>query len=289
MAIRSIGSGTLSFGLVSIPFKLYNATRSGAVQFHQLHPLCGGRIQYKVYCPTCDEMVSRRELIKGYEYEKGRMVEFTGDELKALEAARTHELELVEFVPLETVDLIQVDKTYFIGPQKGAARAYRLLARAMRERGRVAVGRYMTRGREQLVVLRPYRDGLLLHQMHYAEEVLDFEEVDIGEETEPRPGEEELAQQLIDHLSGGAFDASRYRDTFRDRVLDAVEEKIAGKAIRDAGDAGATPIVDLFDALKASLAADANPDASADSDAPGDTKHEDASRESPNDVESHDD
>ena len=257
MAARSIGSGTISFGLVSIPFKLYTAASSQSVKFHQLHGKCGGRIKYQVYCPTDDEVVERKELIKGYEYAKDQYVRFENSELKALEAEKSHILDIVEFVPLDTVDLIYVDKSYYLGPDKGGAKAYRLLSRAMEDTGKVAIGRHTARGKEQLVIVRPYKNGLLLHQVYYADEVRAFEDIDLGEDVGFKPGEPELAQQLIAHLSAEDFEPQKYRDEFRDRVLAAVEQKVAGEEITLAPEQPTAQIIDLFDALKASLGAGA--------------------------------
>ncbi len=132
---RATSSGTLSFGLVSIPFKIFTAASAEGVKFHQLHEKCGNRIKYQVYCPTDDEVVDRADLVKGYEYTKGQYVRFEADELKALEEEKTHNLEIIEFVPLDTVDFVYVEKSYYLGPDKGGHKAYRLLSKAMREAG----------------------------------------------------------------------------------------------------------------------------------------------------------
>src|SRR6266404_1265913 len=155
MAARAIGTGTISFGLVSIPVKLYTATSSEAVSFNLLHKKCRGRIKQQIFCPTDNE------LVKGYEYAKNQYVLFTDEELDALEAAKTNSLEIVEFVPASTVDWIYISKTYYLGPDKGGDKAYRLLSEAMDRTEKIAVGRYWTRGKEQLVLLRPYKNGLM--------------------------------------------------------------------------------------------------------------------------------
>ena len=253
MPARAISSGTLSFGLVSIPFKIYTAASAEGVKFHQLHDKCGNRIKYQVYCPTDDQVVERSALIKGYEYAKGQYVRFDADELKALEDEKTHSLEIIEFVPLDTVDFVYVEKSYYLGPDKGGHKAYRLLAEAMQETGRVALGRYIARGKSHLVVIRPYQEGLMMHQVFYSNEVRDFSDIDLGDETSFKPAEIEMARQLIQQLSAERFEPEKYQDEFRARVLQAVEEKVAGHEITTTPEAPQAKVIDLFEALKASV------------------------------------
>ena len=207
---------------------MYTAATAEGVKFHQLHEKCGNRIKYQVYCPTDDEVVERSSLIKGYEYAKGQYVRFDADELKALEAEKTHNLEIIEFVPLDTVDFIHVEKSYFLGPDKGGHKAYRLLSDAMEETGRVALGLHVARGKSHLVMIRPYKDGLIMHQLFYENEVRDFGEIDLGDDVSFKAAETQMAMQLIEQLSEDRFDATKFRDEFRARVLEAVEEKVAG-------------------------------------------------------------
>ena len=256
MPARAISSGTLSFGLVSIPFKMYSAASAEGVKFHQLHDKCGNRIKYQVYCPTDDEVIERSDLVKGYEYAKGQYVRFEPDELKALEEEKTHNLEIIEFVPLDTVDFIHVEKSYYLGPDKGGHKAYRLLSDAMRETGRVALGHHIARGKSHLVLIRPYKAGLILHQLFYSNEVREFADIDLGDETSFKPAEVEMARQLITQLTEERFDADKFQDTFRERVLEAVEEKIAGNEITTTPEAPQAKVIDLFEALKASLQQD---------------------------------
>jgi len=253
MPARAISSGTLSFGLVSIPFKIYTAASAEGVKFHQLHDKCGNRIKYQVYCPTDDEVVKRSDLAKGYEYAKGQYVRFDADELKALEEEKTHNLEIIEFVPLDTVDFVYVEKSYYLGPDKGGHKAYRLLSEAMKEAGRVALGHYIARGKSHLVVIRPYKDGLMMHQVFYSNEVREFGDIDLGDEASFKPAETKMAKQLIEQLSVDRFEPDKYRDEFRARVLVAVEEKIAGNEITTTPEAPQAKVIDLFEALKASV------------------------------------
>ena len=254
MPARSIGSGTLSFGLVSIPFKVFTAASPEGVKFHQLHAKCGNRVKYQVYCPTDDEIVERSDLVKGYEYAKGQYVRFEPDELKALEEEKTHNLEIVEFVPLDTVDFVYVEKSYYLGPDKGGHKAYRLLSEAMRRSARVALGHYIARGKGHLVVIRPYKDGLVMHQVFYSNEVRDFGDIDLGDDVAFKPAEAEMAQQLIDQLSEDAFEPEKFHDVFRARVLEAVEQKVAGREISTVPEAPEGKVIDLFEALKQSVA-----------------------------------
>lgn len=259
MGARAISSGTISFGLVSIPVKLYTAASSEQVRFNMLHRKCGGRLKMQYYCPVDDEVVDRSDTIKGYEYARGQFVRFEDDELKKLEAEKSNSIEIVEFVPLAQFDFIQVERSYYLGPDKGGDKAYRLLGQAMKAKGRVAVGRWAARGKEQLVVIRPYLDGLLFHQLHYADEVRSFEEIDTGATFQFSDVERDLAQKLIEQLSSDAFEADKYHDSFRERVQQAVEQKVAGEQVTVAPEAPRAHVIDLFEALKQSLAKEGAP------------------------------
>jgi len=254
MGARAISSGTISFGLVSIPVKLYTAASSEQVRFNMLHRKCGGRLKMQYYCPVDDEVVERGDIVKGYEYARGQYVRFDDEELKSLEAEKSNSIEIVEFVPLDTFDLIQVERSYYLGRDKGGDKAYRLLGEAMREKNRVAVGRWASRGKEQLVVIRPYRDGLLFHQLYYADEVRAFDDIDTGATFQFSDVERELAQKLIDQLSSDELQAEKYHDSFRERVQQAVDQKVAGEQVTVAPEAPRAHVIDLFEALKQSLA-----------------------------------
>src|SRR4051812_2034366 len=253
MAARAIGTGTISFGLVSIPVKLYTATASESVSFNLIHKKCKGRIKQQVFCPTDNEVVDRSDLVKGYEYAKNQYVLFTEEELDALEAAKTNSLEIVEFVPASTVDWMYISKTYYLGPDKGGDKAYKLLGESMDRTGKIAVGRYFTRGKEQLVLLRPYKAGLILHYVYYANEVRAFEDVDTGATFTFKPIENELADKLIEQLAIPEFRPDQHRDEFTNRVQQAVDQKISGQEIAIAPEQPTAQIIDLFEALKRSL------------------------------------
>src|SRR5271170_1795702 len=254
MASRPIGNGNISFGLVSIPVKLFSATRSKSVSFNLLHGKDLSRFQQKIYCPIDEAIIERSELVRGYEIEKGRYVTFTDEELKALEAHGDHSIEITEFVPLSEVDPVYFEESYYLATDTGSAKAYRLLTDAMESSKRVALGRYTMRGKEHLVLIRPYAKGLILHTLYYADEVKAVDEFDRAVNEPVKETELTLAKKLIDELTHEQFDPSQYRDSYRDRVNEAAHQKIAGEQI---GDVPSEPkrgqVIDLMGALKASL------------------------------------
>jgi len=254
MPPHSIGSGTLSFGLVSIPVKMYTAASTMGLSFNLLHEKCGGRIKQQQICPACNEVVERTSLVKGYEFAKEQYVRFTEEELKKLETEATRMIDIAEFVPLEKVDPIYFEKTYYLGPDKGGDKAYRLLCDAMVKMDRVALAKFVMRGKENLVLIRASQDGLMLHTMYYADEVRDFGEIDKGAEAKIKTGELELAQRLIEELSTKEFKPEQYHDEYRDRLLEVVESKVEGKEITSIGpQEQRAQVIDLMDALKQSL------------------------------------
>jgi DNA end-binding protein Ku len=253
MVARATSSTTISFGLVSIPVKLYTATSAQDVHFHQLHKQCGGRIKQKLHCPVEDVDIDRSEIVKGFEVAKNQYVQFSEEELKALEAERFSTLNLVEFVPESTVDFVYIEKSQYLGPDKGGEKAFNLLSKAMRQMQRIAVGRYWSRGKVQLVLLRPYRKGLILHQVYYANEVRAYDDVELGPDQGFSDAEQQLAERLIEQLSVPEFAADKFHDEYADRVRTAAEEKAAGQQITVAPEQPAAQIIDLFEALKQSL------------------------------------
>lgn len=254
MASRPIGSGNISFGLVSIPVKLFSATRSRAVSFNLLHAKDLSRIQQKIYCPADDAIVDCSELVRGFEFEKGRYVTFTDDELKKLEARNEHAIEITEFLPLERVDPVYFEESYYLGSDAKAAKAYRLLTDAMSQSGRVALGRFTMRGKEHLVLIRPFGKGLMLHTVYYSDEVRPAEDVDQAENEPVREAELTLAKRLIDELTGKDFDPSKYHDHYRERVLEVAQQKVEGQQVTEAPpEPRRGQVIDLMSALKASL------------------------------------
>ncbi len=255
MPPHSIGSGTISFGLVSIPIKMYTAASSGGASFNLLHAKCGNRIRQQQVCPVCNEVLDRANLVKGYEFAKGQYVRFADDELKSLEAEVSQSIDIAEFVPLPKVDPIHFEKTYYLGPDKGGEKAYRLLADAMAKTDRVALAKFVMRGKESLVLIRPAEAGLMLHTMYFADEVRNFGEIDKGHSAKIKEGELELALRLIDELSNDEFKPENYEDEYRVRVLDLVNLKVEGKEVTAVGpQVQRAQVIDLMDALKQSLA-----------------------------------
>ena len=258
MAARSIATLTISFGMVSIPVKLYSATEaSRAMSFNLLHKSCGSRLKQQYFCIKEEVPVAREDMAKGYEFAKDQYVMFTPEELKALEEAGTHTAEITEFVPVKAIDPVFFDKAYYLGPDKGGAKPYALLARALKESGRCALGRWAARGKQYIVLIRPIDtglvEGLVMQQLLYAAEVRSINDVDIPK-TEVKPAELKLAQQLIEQQSSDKFDPAAYTDEVRARVEAAVQKKVEGHEITmaEAPQQGAQ-VIDLMEALKASL------------------------------------
>ena len=252
---RSMGSATISFGLVSIPSKLYSATESGAaISFNLLHKECGSRLKQQYLCAKEGVVVERADMVKGYEFAKDQYVTFTPDELKELEEKATQTIDITEFVPAEKVDPVFYDRAYYLGPDKGAEKAYRLLSRAMRESGRVALAKYAARGKMYLVMVRPTDgDRLVMQQLRYADEVRPATEVPVAD-AEVREQELKLALQLIEQIAHETFNPNQYEDEVRKRVQEQIDRKVQGQEIAVSPvEAPKAQIIDLMEALKASL------------------------------------
>jgi len=254
MAARSIASLTVSFGLVSIPVKLYSATEaSRAISFNMLHKTCGSRLRQQYFCIKEDVPVSREDTVKGYEFAKDQYVIFSPEELKAMEEAGTHMAEITEFVPVDAIDPVYFDKAYYLAPDKGGAKPFALLTEALREAGRCALGRWAARGKQYIVMIRPIEDGLVMQQLLYAREVRSIKDIEIPK-TEVKPAELKLARQLIEQQAADAFDPEAYKDEVTERIEAAIQKKVEGQQITLAEEpkAGAQ-VIDLMDALRASL------------------------------------
>ena len=264
MPPHALGSGTISFGLVSIPIKLYTATAPGNISFNLLHAKCGSRIKQQTFCPVDNEVVERSGLVKGYEFAKDQYVRVTDEELKALEGEASKMIDILEFVPLAQVDPVYFEKAYYLGADKGGEKPYRLLADAMAQAGQVAVAKFVMRGKESLVLIRAAQEGLLLQTMFFADEVRSFADVDKGQSANIREGELQLALQLIRGLASEQFDPQQYKDEYRARVTDMLERKVEGREIVPAPAPAERPrVIDLMDALKASLAKRGLPESAA--------------------------
>src|ERR1700683_1381857 len=253
---RSIASLTISFGLVAIPVKLYSATVSSErISFNLLRQKDGSRVKQQYVAVNDGKIVERSEMVKGYEFAKDQYVMFSAEELKALEYTKPHAIDISQFVPLDSVDPVYFDGTYYLAPDKGGAKPYTLLATALRKAGQCAVGRWISRGKEHIVVIRPMEDGLALHQLHFKAEVRDLKDLGIEPAQVSEP-ELKLAQQLIDHLAAKRFDPNEYVDEFKGRVEAAIQKKIQGKQISLAEApvaAGGGNVIDLMEALRASI------------------------------------
>lgn len=254
MPLHAVSPGTISFGLVAIPVKLYTATSSQNVAFNMLHATCGSRIRQQTWCPRCEATIDRADLTRGYEFTKDQYVRVTDDELKSVEGEASRTIDIGEFVPLADVDPIYFEKTYYLGPEKGGEKPYRLLAEAMAKAEKVALAKFIMRGKETLVLIRAAQGGLMLHTMYFADEVRNFNEVDKGAAAQVRPNELDLALKLIEGLSTERFDPESYTDDYRQRVLEMIQKKAEGQEIElVAGPAARPQVIDLMDALKASL------------------------------------
>ena len=257
MAARAIGTSTIAFGLVSLPVKIYSTGESSRkISFNMIWKERGVRVRQQYIDPSDGAGVPKDEIVKGYEFAKDQYVLFTPEELEVVEAPKSDEIEIVSFVPADTVGRLYFNKAYYLGPDKGGARAYRLLAAALRDMDRVAIAKHATRGKQYVVMIRPHEEGLLMEQLYYADEIRPFSEVPL-EEGEVNPAELQLARQLIDQAASEAFDPTRFKDEVREKTLELIEQKVQGKEITAApAEESKTKIIDLMAALKASIEAD---------------------------------
>jgi len=253
---RSIASLTISFGLVAIPVKLYSATVSSErISFNLLRQKDGSRVKQQYIAVNDGKPVERSEMVKGYEFAKDQYVMFSAEELKTLEDATTHSIDIGQFVPLASVDPVYFDGTYYLAPDKGGAKPYSLLATALQKTGQCAVGRWISRGKEHIVVIRPFDDGLAMHQLHFQAEVRALKDLGVEPAAVSEP-ELKLARQLIDHLAAKRFDPNEYVDEHKARVEAAIRRKGEGKEVTLAegpvSNKGGN-VIDLMEALRASI------------------------------------
>ncbi|MGH8286938.1 MAG: Ku protein [Steroidobacteraceae bacterium] len=256
MAARSIASLTISFGLVAIPVKQYTATQSaGRISFNMLHAKCGSRLKQQYVCIKEDVVVERDEIIKGYEFAKDQYVKFTPEELKALEEAGTQTIDVTEFVPMESIDPIYFERTYYLAPDKGGAKPYALFTKALQDAKRFAVGHWAARGQSHIVALRPVDGVLVMQQLLFATEVRPPTEVEVPK-MDVREPELKLARQLIDQQTSTTFDPAAYTDEVKARIEAAIQKKVEGEeiAVSEAPTTETTgKVIDLMSALRASL------------------------------------
>lgn len=253
MAARPMGSGTISFGLVSIPCKLFStADTSSAVRFNYLSK-DGSRLRQQYIRASDGEIVEREDRVQGYEFAKGQYVTFTADEIKALNIAATNAIDIEEFIPLADVERIYIDRVYYLGPDKGAGRSYHLLRAALMNTGRAALARYAARGKSYLVLLRPLGEGLVMEQLKHQDELRKFDEVPL-DVTDINESELQLAIQIIEQRVNDKFEPDKYTDEVKARTLELIQQKIDGQDIATApAESQDAKIIDLMEALKASV------------------------------------
>ena len=252
---RSIWNGAITFGLISIPVRLYTAVEEKGLKFHQLHAPDSGRIRYKRFCSVDNEEVPMDEIVKGYEYERDRYVIFTDEELERLPADSVRAVDVISFVPLEDIDPIYFQKSYYLAPEPTGVKAYKLLAQALTESGRVGIAKITLRDKEHLATLRLRDDVFVLETMYWPDEIrpAKFDEVD--KNVEIRPQELAMAKTLIENLTDD-FHPEQFVDSYRQRLEEAAEAKIAGQEVAVASSPGEpTQILDLMEALRASVEA----------------------------------
>ena len=257
MAARAIGTSTIAFGLVSLPVKIYSTSESSRkVSFNMIWKERGVRVRQQYIDPADGTVVPKEEIVKGFEFAKGQYVLFTKEELEVVEAPKSDEIEIVAFVPAETVGRLFFSKAYYLGPDKGGARAYRLLSAALQQTHRVAIAKHATRGKQYIVMIRPHEEGLLMEQLYYADEIRSFDEVPL-EEGDVNEAELALALQLIDQAASDAFDPAEFQDEVREKTLELIQQKVDGQEITAApAEESKTQIIDLMAALRASIEED---------------------------------
>lgn len=249
----TVWKGHLTFGLISVPIRLFSAARSERVSFNQLHKECHSRVRQPLFCPTCDRKIERSEVVKGYEYEKDQYVLVENDEMEKITPPSTRTMEILEFVRLDEVDPLYFDASYFVVPEEAGRKAYQLLRKAMEESGYAAIAKLAMHQREYTTIIRPYNKGLTLHTMHYANEVRQVAEYGQPDGAEIKASEMKLAQQLVESLAAN-FDPGKYRDEYQERIKGLIEAKLKGQEVATIQQPQLAPVIDLMEALKKSLA-----------------------------------
>jgi len=250
----TVWKGYISFGLVSIPVRLYAAARAEHVAFHEVHAVCGTRIKQQLFCPTCNRVVERSEVVKGYEVDKGRLVTATDAEIRKIAPASTDTMEITEFVKIDEIDPLYFDSSYYAVPEKAGAKSYQLLADTLEKSGYAALAKVGMHRREYVVVIRPRGNGLTLHTMYYPNEIRALPEYGKQPKVKVTAQEIALAEQLVKSLAA-PFRPDRYQDEYQRRVLELVKAKGAGKQLKGEPARRRAPVIDLMQALKQSLAA----------------------------------
>jgi DNA end-binding protein Ku len=253
MPARAMGTAAISFGLVTVPVRIYPAVRSSAgISFHLLHKKDGVRLKQQFICPKDEEVVPRSETVRGYEIAKDKYVIFADEELKALDEKATNGIEIKEFVPEDSVDPVYFERTYYLGADKGGEKAYSLLADAMKDSSKAGLAQYAARGKDYLVLLRSTGDRLMMQQLYHADEIRPVGEVPVPDR-KSSPAELKLARQLIDQVSSEKFEPEKYSDEVRKRIEALIKAKAKGQPIEAPAPRRKAEVVDLMEALKKSL------------------------------------
>src|ERR1700756_3321952 len=248
----SVWKGYLTFGLISIPIRLFSAARGERIGLNQLHNVCHSRIKMPLFCPTCNRQVPRSEIVKGYEYEKDQYVLFTEEELDKIEPPSAKVMEILEFVKLKEMDPLYFDSSYYVSPEDAGVKAYQLLMKAMEESGYGAIAKLTMHQREHIVIVRPGTRGMTLHTMFYSNEIRAAESVPT-DKVELKDQERKLAQQLIERLAA-PFDPQKYRDEYQENLKAMISAKLKGQQVTEVAQPHLAPVIDLMEALKKSLA-----------------------------------
>jgi len=250
----SAWKGYLTFGLISIPIRLSPAARTERISFNQLHKACHTRLKQPLFCPTCDRMVERSEVEKGYEYEKGQYLLFSQEELDEVEPETARTMDILEFVKLDEIDPVYFDASYYVIPEEPGQRAYQLLMEAMEKSGYAGIAKIAMHNREYIVIIRPREHGLTLHTMFYNNEIRPAAEYGHTDKTQIKEQERTLAEQLIESLAAH-FEPGKYQDTYQNSLQELIDAKASGRKIAVVPQAASkTPVIDLMEALKKSLA-----------------------------------
>lgn len=248
----TVWKGYITFGLITIPVRLFTAARTERISFNQIHEVCGRRIKQQTFCPHCDRVVERSELQKGFEVEKDRFVIVKDEEVKNVAPASSDNMEIVEFVKAEGIDPIYFDASYFMVPEDAGKKAYYLLLQTMQKSGFSAIAKITMHQREYTVVVRPHADGLLLHTMFYQEEVREIAEFKRDDSIQVKPQEVALAEKLVEGLAAD-FDPSKYHDEYQGQLKAMIEAKREGLQVEEAAPRRRAPVIDLMQALQKSL------------------------------------
>jgi DNA end-binding protein Ku len=248
----TIWKGYITFGLISIPVRLYAAARSERISFNQIHEPCGSRIKQQIFCPTCERVVERSELVKGYEAEKNSYIIIEDEEIKKIAPESQETMEILEFVKLEEIDPIYFDTSYYATPEEPGRRAYQLLLETMQKTGYAAIAKLAMHQREYTIVIRPREEGLTLHSIHFANEVRAIPEYGQTRGTEVKPQEIQLAEQLVQSLAA-PFEPEKYEDSYQKRLTELLEAKREGRVVTETKTKKLAPVIDLMAALQKSL------------------------------------